>query len=44
MRFQRKKIRKQIEDILNLYIETEKHLPRNDYRNQRTTRPYTRTY
>ena len=27
MRFQRKKIRKQIEDVLNLYIETEKYPP-----------------
>ena len=27
MRFQRKKIRKQIEDILNMYIETEKYPP-----------------
>ena len=27
MRFQRKKIRKQIEDVLNMYIETEKYPP-----------------
>ena len=27
MRFQRKKFRKQIEDVLNLYIETEKYPP-----------------
>ena len=27
MRFQRKKIRKQIEDVLNMYIETEKYHP-----------------
>ena len=27
MRFQRKKFRKQIEDVLNMYIETEKYPP-----------------
>ena len=27
MGFQRKKIRKQIEDVLNMYIETEKYPP-----------------
>ena len=27
MRFQRKKIRKQIEDVFNMYIETEKYPP-----------------
>ena len=28
MRFQRKKIRKQIEDVLNMYIEIEKYPPK----------------
>ena len=27
MRFQRKKFRKQIEDVLNMYIETKKYPP-----------------
>ena len=27
MRFQRKKFRKQIEDVLNMYLETEKYPP-----------------